>query len=235
MRPTDQLAFVLHARDYRETSQLVDFFTAEHGRIAAVAKGGRRQRHGVTNRLQPFVRYRIGWLGRSELKTLTGSEMEAVYALRGDAMAAGFYLNELLWYLLPQEEANEALFAAYLRALEGLSGSGQKMEPVLRAFERKLLEELGYGLYCDHEAASGDAIEPEQYYVYRVGEGLFYAAPDAEEAFSGACLMALERDDYSDATTLRAGKRIFRRILHDLLGGRELKSRALLAGGGSGS
>ena len=35
-------AYILHAKPYRETSQLLDVFTRDHGRIGLVANGARR-------------------------------------------------------------------------------------------------------------------------------------------------------------------------------------------------
>ena len=37
-----QAAFLLHSVPYRETSLVVDLFTRDYGRVAAVAKGARR-------------------------------------------------------------------------------------------------------------------------------------------------------------------------------------------------
>ena len=56
-RIQDEQAIVLHTRAYRESSLIVQFLTASHGRIAAVARGVRRvgrNRGGIS--LQPFIK-----------------------------------------------------------------------------------------------------------------------------------------------------------------------------------
>ncbi|MBQ5670885.1 MAG: DNA repair protein RecO C-terminal domain-containing protein, partial [Oscillospiraceae bacterium] len=42
--------------------------------------------------------------------------------LEGEALFAGFYVNELLVRLLPREDAMPALFASYVQALKALAG-----------------------------------------------------------------------------------------------------------------
>ena len=52
MRYADLAAVVIHARPYRETSAMVQFFTQTEGRLVGVVKGQRRGRNPV--QLQPF-------------------------------------------------------------------------------------------------------------------------------------------------------------------------------------
>ncbi|HEX6592633.1 MAG TPA: recombination protein O N-terminal domain-containing protein, partial [Moraxellaceae bacterium] len=59
-------AFFLHSRPYRETSLLVDLFTAEQGRFSAVWRGGRRGK-GSVQLFQPVL---VELAGNGELKTL---------------------------------------------------------------------------------------------------------------------------------------------------------------------
>ena len=59
--------FVLHQRPYRNTSQLLECLTAEHGRVGLVARGSRRPGSGQRALLQPFVALHLSWLKRGEL------------------------------------------------------------------------------------------------------------------------------------------------------------------------
>ena len=43
-RRDDQAGYVLHTYPYRETSVIVEAFTAEHGRVGLVARGAKRPR-----------------------------------------------------------------------------------------------------------------------------------------------------------------------------------------------
>jgi DNA repair protein RecO (recombination protein O) len=69
-----QPAYLLHARDYRDTCLLVELLTEQGGRVGAVARGARRSRRGYSQRaiLQPFQPLWVAWGGRGELKNLRG-------------------------------------------------------------------------------------------------------------------------------------------------------------------
>jgi DNA repair protein RecO (recombination protein O) len=73
-RRDEQAAFVLHAYAYRETSLIVEALTAEHGRVALVARGARRPRSELRGILQAFQPLTLSWAGGGELRTLLRAE-----------------------------------------------------------------------------------------------------------------------------------------------------------------
>src|SRR5690349_19378015 len=153
-RRDDQVGYVLHAYPYRETSIIVEAFTAEHGRVGLVARGARRPRSELRGLLQAFQPLTLAWAGAGELKTLVRAEWRGGMPLPGGAaLLCGFYLNELLLKLLPREDAHPALFAQYEDALRSLAGQAGAAEQavVLRRFELRLLSELGYALTLTRE------------------------------------------------------------------------------------
>ena len=70
-RRDDEPAFVLHTYPYRETSLIVEAFTADHGRVAMVARGAKRPRSETARPAAgvPAARCCRG-PGSGELKTL---------------------------------------------------------------------------------------------------------------------------------------------------------------------
>jgi DNA repair protein RecO (recombination protein O) len=229
-----EAAFVLHTRPWRETSVLAELFTAEHGRIGAVARGVRRGRRGGASPLRPFVALRCLWRGRGELRTLTTVEPERPFVLVGDALFAGLYLNELLVRLLQREDAHPELFLAYARAVAALSGPAPPLEPVLRRFEFGLLEELGYGFPLDVDA-TGRPVRADARYRFEAEAGLVPGEGVEEgglpaRGFPGAALLALAAGDLEDPETRRVAKRLARQALAPHLGDRPLHARALFAG-----
>ncbi|MEJ6540579.1 MAG: recombination protein O N-terminal domain-containing protein, partial [Halioglobus sp.] len=66
MRINLQPAYVLHSRPYRDTSVLLEVFTAEYGRISLVARGTRRQtrRGSKAALLQLFSPLLLSFSGR---------------------------------------------------------------------------------------------------------------------------------------------------------------------------
>ena len=100
-----QPGFVLHSYPYKETSLIVDVFARDYGRVPVVAKGAKRPHSKLRGVLQTFQPLQLAWTGKSEVRTLMSAEwVGGLGALEGDALLAGFYLNELLMRLVPRED-----------------------------------------------------------------------------------------------------------------------------------
>jgi len=227
-------AFVLHAIPFRETSLLVDVLTAEHGRLSLAARGARRPSSALRGVLLPFQRVSVSWYGRGEVRTLHAAEWQGLLpGMTGRALVCGFYLNELVVRLLPRDDPHPLLFAAYADALQALPGA-DPVDPVLRGFELAALAELGYGIDLVHEAGGQTPVQPGRGYRYVVEHGLVsMPAGDPATQISGDSLLAMQRADYSDATTRREARALLRSVLRHYLGDRPLLSRDLLAPFGS--
>jgi len=229
MRVSQEPAYVLHHHDYGETSLLLEMFTRRHGRLGIVAKGARRARSPLRAALIPFQPLVMGFSGRGELPTLTAAEPAgAAPAIAGEALFCGLYLNELLLRLLHRHDPHERLFESYSEAL-GRLGEGRDMEATLRVFEKRLLEDIGFGLVLDHDVQDGAPIQPEHLYRYVPERGPVTAhAADGEGiAVQGASLLALAREHLDDAMALREVKHLMRALLARHLGERPLTSRGL--------
>jgi DNA repair protein RecO (recombination protein O) len=222
-------AYVLHQRPYRESSALLEIFTESHGRLGLVARGVRSARSRQRGELQPFRPLRLSWSARGELGTLTGVEADGpAPALKGSALYSGFYLNELLVRLLARQDPHPALYGLYAHSLHRL-GVESALESTLRLFEKRLLEEIGYGLPLDFEVQYGEPVEPQRYYDYHLESGpVAVEHADAPGfVFSGASLLALAREELSDPEVLRDAKRLMRAALNLYLGDKPLHSREL--------
>ena len=217
-----QSAYILHSRAYKESSALVDLLTPQ-GRSRAVLRAGR----GKTGNLaRPFIPLELELRGRGELKTVSRLEAAGIpNLLSGDALCSGLYLNELLLRLLPAEDAHPALFEHYAATLP-LLAANQPLEPLLRSFEWKLLDELGYG-FALHVDVHGVAIAPQQLYRLRPDAGLERVSEIQPGLFRGDDLLAMAQADWTAVGALAAAKRLMRQALAPHLGGRPLVSREL--------
>ena len=84
-RQDQQPVFVLHTYPFKETSLVVEFFSRDFGRIAAVAKGARRPRSAMRGMLQSFQPLLAAWSGKSELRNLHALEWgEGLLLLNGE-------------------------------------------------------------------------------------------------------------------------------------------------------
>lgn len=216
-----QATYVLHSRPYKETSALVDFFTPL-GRLRAVLRGARGKAGALA---RPFVPLEAEWRGRGELKTVARLESAGIpNLLNGQALFSGLYLNELLIRLLPAEDPQPEIFAHYAATLP-LLAAGRPIEPLLRAFEWRLLEQLGYGFarcryrWAPDRAAGVVPALPEA--------GLEPVAQLQPGLFQGSELLSMADADWSAPGALAAAKRLMRQALAPHLGGRPLVSREL--------
>lgn len=228
MRVLLQPAFILHRRPYLNTSLLLETFSREQGRLGLVARGASAPRSRLKGLLQPFTPLLLSWTGAGELATLTGAEEAGrPVPLPPNRVLVGLYVNELLVRLLPRQDAQPGLFAAYETVLAELATADGE-EPPLRRFEKKLLEELGYGLTLDREAASGVPIVAEERYRYVLDRGPLAASQSRTGVpISGRGLLALRDGILADPTVLKEVKRLTRAALAEQLRGRTLKTREL--------
>ena len=232
-----QAGWLLHSRPYRDTSMLLDFFTEESGRVSAIARGIRNPKAKHKALLQPFIPLYISLSGRSELQNLRQVEARSpALFLKGESLFSALYVNELMVRLVAGHEKDRELFGAYSSVLLELS-AGVEIEPLLRSFELRLLENLGYGLQLSHEADSDNPVVSEGWY-YLQSDGGFVrqlqvaelgagADPSMDKLYSGIELQNIGRADFSRANTRKVAKRLLRFVLQQHLSERPLGSREL--------
>jgi DNA repair protein RecO (recombination protein O) len=233
MRLTAEPAFVLHTRPWRETSLLVEVLTAEHGRLGLVARGVHGpKRQLLRAALQPLQYIRFDAVQRGELATLSSAEaLDAAPRLQGDAMLAGFYLNELTLRLAPRGDPQPDLFEAYRNARERLGGS-DPLAWTLRRYERDLLDAIGFGLEWSVES-EGPPVDPAARYRIDPEAGVRRLLADRghgdrRSAATGRALQALAADVLPDDADLASLRRPMREVLAFHLGSRGLKSWEML-------
>ena len=231
-----QPGFVLHARAYRDTSQIVEVLTPDYGRVGLVARGIRTARSKLKGVLQVFRPLLFSWSKSGELGTLTGAEPAGpAIGLQGDCLLCGLYLNELIVRLVQREDENQDLHRNYAWALAGLADDAAPA-PVLRIFEKRLLETMGYGLSLNHEIDSDRRLQPDRWYEYRVEHGpvavktngVSEKSDDGRLLFRGQSLLALADEKLDEPECTRDARRLLTVILDHYLAGRPLKSREIL-------
>lgn len=228
-RVQDEPAWLLHHRPYQDASRILDILSRDHGRLALVARGSRSAKSKLRGILRPFMPLQLSWVIRADLGTLTGADNDgAPLALSGDALLAGYYLNELLLKLLHRHDPQREIFAAYGETVSRLAG-GHDVAASLRHFEIELLRLLGYALNLDHDTESAQPLEPEASYEYRIEQGpVPVGERDGPMIFSGAELESIRHRRFSDPEVLKCASRLLRSVIDFHLGGRELRSRTVM-------
>ncbi len=238
-----QPAYVLHTREYRDTSLLVDFLTLDYGLVRAVARGvrgGKSQKRALLQPLQPLL---VTMSGRSELLTMGAMEPAApVFQLHGERLFSVLYLNEILCRLLQYGQSHPEIYRLYQSTLVSLLNHSI-IEIALRKFEYRLLLELGYGPDLTIDASNGNAVLADQHYLFDPQFGLKLCddirdIPQANR-FQGQQLIKLNQLLSSDhefqenKPLLSDAKRFMRQALRPLLGIKPLNSRQLFVSANS--
>jgi len=236
MRYAAEPAFVLHARAWRETSLLVEVISRDHGRVGLVARGVTGpKKHILRAALQPLQHIQFDAVQRGELAHLNAAEaIDEAPRLQGEAMLAGFYVNELMLRLAPRHDEQGALYAIYGETRARLGLSELSLAWTLRRFERDLLEALGVGFAWDSDG-DGREIDPAARYVLDAEHGPRRMLGDAGragrgETATGRVLLDVAADREPCAEDMPGLRRAMRALLSHHLGGRGLKSWELIAG-----
>ena len=146
-------AVVLRSLRFGEADRVLHLYTAERGRVNAIAKGVRKTTSRFGGRLEPLTRAQLLlYEGSGELHTVSGADIVAAHAaVRADpyALAVAQIGAEAVLKLHPEPEPHPRVFAGLVRFLEVLEGGVETgpdpvADPLGIAFQLKLLALTGY-------------------------------------------------------------------------------------------
>jgi DNA repair protein RecO (recombination protein O) len=147
-------AVVLRSFRLGEADRVLHVYTADRGRVGAVAKGVRRTKSRFGGRLEPLSHVELMLhQGSGELQTVTGADLRASHhESREDPyrLAVGLIGAEAMLRLFTEQEANERAFTALTRFLDRLdeipsvAPAKPAVDPLVLSFQLKLLWLSGY-------------------------------------------------------------------------------------------
>ena len=153
-RPSKVRAVVLRSIRFGEADRVLHLFTAERGRVNAIAKGVRRTMSRFGARLEPLTDVNLLLHhGRGELATVSGADIVHPHAAargRPHSLAVGLIGAEAVLKLHVEPEPQPRAFAGLTRFLDLLDeGADDPSVPPARdplglAFQLKLLMLAGY-------------------------------------------------------------------------------------------
>jgi len=140
-------AMVIRVADFSETSRVVTLFSRDFGKIAALAKGGRRLKGPFEAALDLLTTCQIVFLRKSTdvLDLLTEAKLISRFRPPGrnlNSLYAGYYVAELLSGLTEDYDPHPVLYDQATLALQRLA-EDVDVRPVLLRFEMVLLREIG--------------------------------------------------------------------------------------------
>lgn len=139
-------AIVLRQRRLGDTDKIITLYTANYGKLDAVAKGVRRLKSRLAGHVEPLNHgsYMIAH-GRSLDIVTQAQTIETFQPLRDDLprLSHAFYAAELLDRATEERAENFALYRLLLDTLRRLA-ERDDLDLILRFFEMALLAQLGY-------------------------------------------------------------------------------------------
>ena len=236
-------AIVLRHRKLGEADKILTLFTANYGKLDAVAKGVRRPTSKLAGHVEPLTYSNFLLAQGRELDIVTQAEtLESLTALREDLerLGRGLYAAELVDRLTPDRQESYALFGLLLETLRRLA-THDDLDPALRYFEMQLLDELGYRPQLERCVSCEGALEPATNFWSAASGGVLCPACAADEPLSQELslnalkvLRLLQRGSFGDTVRVRVAEaldqeleRHLREYIRYLLE-RDLRSAAFL-------
>ena len=89
--------FILHRRNFSESSFILEIFSRDYGRINLIAKGAKKNKKYRGTNFDLYQKYNISWISKSELGILTGIDIirSKTHFIAEKAITA-FYINEII-------------------------------------------------------------------------------------------------------------------------------------------
>lgn len=168
-------AIVLRTYPFRESDLLVTLFTRNDGKVRGVARAAKKSRRRFGGALEPLTYVKVTYddRERQELARLDACEViESPLASEVSyprAVALG-HVAELLDELLPDREANDAVFRLALSVLAQLRGD-EFWQPVTY-FELWMARLMGYLPDLSDCLACGRALNGSRAYFHALADGL---------------------------------------------------------------
>ena len=157
-------AIVLRSMRFAEADRVLHLYTAERGRVNAIAKGVRKTTSRFGGRLEPLTRAQLMLHeGRGELHTVSGADIISAHAAareRPHALGVALIGAEAVLKLHPEPEPQPRVFDGLVRFLEILDGplpegGNPAADALAVGFQLKLLLLAGYLPHLNSCASCG--------------------------------------------------------------------------------
>lgn len=213
-------AYVLQKQEESDVRYRLTLFARERGRFTLWVKRKARVLY------EPFTPLWLLLETRHTREFIKTVEIEQTgMRLTGDALWCGWYINELLMYLLSPNEAHAEIYDLYVETLNALAHANDNasLQMILRRFEWTLLQALGLGITLLDEANGKGPVVKNCFYQCVPGLGLV----ESPQGISGGAILAFAEGEWADQAVLHMAKRLTRLLIDAALEGRPLKTRTL--------
>lgn len=206
-------AVVLRHSDFGEADRLLTLFTRQLGKTRAIAKGARKIASRKAGHIEPFTHVRLQLAKGKDMLLITQADtVDAYLPLRDDLVLtsqAAYVLELLDRFSFEEGTEHPSTFRLLTETLARLA-SQEDVWVVLRYYEMRLLDHVGFRPQLFECANCGRVVQPEdQYFSFsaggvicpRCGVGLKHLHSISVETLK--YLRHFQRSSYAEATRAR--------------------------------
>ena len=215
-------AVVLHRQDFGEADRFLTVFSREQGKLRLLAKGVRKPRSRKAGHVEPLTRTLLLNARGREIDIVNQAEaLDLFEGVRVDLVSLGraAYMAELIDRFSVEGETNRQLYRLLVDSFSRLSENPPIGYAVIRYFEIRLLEIMGYRPELFHCVECNEEIRPEDQYFSRQGGGLVCArCGNSNRDLEPITLPALkvlrhfQRNSFEVASTAKVDDRVHKEI-----------------------
>jgi len=157
---------IIKRHKFGEADRLLTIFTADCGKVRAIAKGAMRPGSKLGGNVELLTHSQLMLARGRNLDIVTQAQTLDTFLPMRDSlelMSCGFYLAELVDNFTEENVEDRDLFELLLATLRSLSETGEG-ERIVRYFELRLLGHLGYSPQLQKCANCNRTLQPEANY-----------------------------------------------------------------------
>jgi DNA repair protein RecO (recombination protein O) len=157
---------IIKKHKFGEADRLLTVFTADHGKIRAIAKGAMRPKSKLGGNVELLTHSLLMLARGRNLDIITQAQVIENFLPMRDSlelMSCGFYLSELVDTFTEESVEDRRLFDLFLNTLRELA-SAREGDRILRYFELRFLSQLGYRPQLQKCSNCGKELQPEANY-----------------------------------------------------------------------
>lgn len=213
---------MLKHRDYGEADRLLTIYTRQKGKLTVIAKGVRKVRSRKGGHLEPFTHASLQLAAGRTWNLVSQAEAQDIFAnLTADLETLGYasYVVELVDRFAYEEEENPQIFNLLKNTLTRLNAGDHTSHLVVRYFEVRLLDVLGFRPELQSCVVTGEQIQPENQYFSAALGGV--VSPQAGKTLTGAVpvsvnalkyLRHFQRSSFAEAARANPGDQIYHEL-----------------------
>ncbi len=189
-------AIVLRRHNFGEADRLLTVFSLERGKLRLIAKGVRKPRSRKAGHVEPFTRVALLNSRGRNLDIISQAESLDLYMLLRENLgflSRAAYIAELVDRFSVDHEENRQLYRLLTDSYSRLDEEDASPRSVVRNFEIRLLELVGYRPELFHCVRCGAEIRPEdQFFSHQNGGVICHHCGDGRSGYERISLPALK-------------------------------------------